>query len=749
MLKGRKLLSLLIVMVQFTMLFATSSGAATNRYNSETIAANAVYGCGRSFGGGLYDAASNKTFVTWSGPGMDIYVSEYDHQAESWGQSVKICDLNQTDTYAYHDYPTMVMLPDGKLGVFYANHVNSAYLVKAPNAGSIAGTWTRTQISDDNNAYPMPVVIGSDIYFYYSKNTGTATYRTYHYIKSSDNGSTWTSPTTIIDTGKTTDKLNEVYAWGVSEDDGKVYITWSMAGGSAHNAQTDHLYLAYHDTSAGTMHNVAGTNFGTQVDHGDLGSAVVEYVTKSSSGDYDQTHPIKSAGVEVVNGNVYVGFAELESGVKKLKFSKYESGSWNTTTVDTGIYDFRDIVQNSDGSVEMMYTRDNGATLKNVESTNGGTSWTEMNSQAIPTTNGADEARVANFIENRSTVSAVVSTIELATKKTDYSGSWPVFVLTSDSGSEPPVVEYPAIHSKSGEQVGGEAINIIDGDTADDSRWSSQTYPQWLIIDYGSDKTISGTKLWTYLDRAYQYKIWASSDLADVQNESASALVVDNSSNTSGAQPITNNFNAVTARYVKIKVSGASGYTGTWVSLTEFEIVEGSGGANTTTHNIVAAEDTFVRNGSYADDNYGTNTTLYVKSDGTNYRRKAYAKFDYSEIGSAQIQSAYLKVHVSAAGSDSRSIKVYGNDNESWSENTLTWNQAPTEDTYIGSFTANAATGVWYMVDVTEYITSGQADQLISLELINEGATSSQNHIKFDSREAASNQIQLEIITTD
>ncbi|MBV6644503.1 MAG: T9SS type A sorting domain-containing protein [Cyclobacteriaceae bacterium] len=145
-------------------------------------------------------------------------------------------------------------------------------------------------------------------------------------------------------------------------------------------------------------------------------------------------------------------------------------------------------------------------------------------------------------------------------------------------------VSYPRIHSFSNEQSGNPASNILDGNTGDGSRWSANGFPQWVIIDYGSNQSISSTQIWTYQDRAYQFKVDLSTDLDFTGDQ-----VVNRLSNTSSSQPISNSFSSVNARYARITVEGASGYGGSWVSLTEFTI-NGSSNARTFDESVVKAE---------------------------------------------------------------------------------------------------------------------------------------------------------------
>ncbi|WP_235835930.1 Ig-like domain-containing protein [Cognatitamlana onchidii] len=126
------------------------------------------------------------------------------------------------------------------------------------------------------------------------------------------------------------------------------------------------------------------------------------------------------------------------------------------------------------------------------------------------------------------------------------------------------------IESVEAEQVPNVAQNLLDGDTNDNSRWSAQGFSKSVVFDLGVSRQITGTQMWTYLDRAYQYRVETSNS-----PNSGFAVLADETNNTSASQPLTTSFNSV-ARYVKLTVTGAHNYLSNWVSITEFEILTGS-----------------------------------------------------------------------------------------------------------------------------------------------------------------------------
>lgn len=112
--------------------------------------------------------------------------------------------------------------------------------------------------------------------------------------------------------------------------------------------------------------------------------------------------------------------------------------------------------------------------------------------------------------------------------------------------------------------------NLVDGVT--DTRWSVSGYPQTATIDLGEVYDLGRTELTCYSDRAYQYTI-AVSDRED----GAYTTIVNRSNNeTPGTEnnPIINTFSEGRGRFIKITVTGAAFYSGTWVSLTELKVFE-------------------------------------------------------------------------------------------------------------------------------------------------------------------------------
>ncbi|TRX54779.1 T9SS type A sorting domain-containing protein [Fulvivirga sp. M361] len=201
---------------------------------------------------------------------------------------------------------------------------------------------------------------------------------------------------------------------------------------------------------------------------------------------------------------------------------------------------------------------------------------TQQLTAAISPSNATDQT--VNYSSNNTSV-ATVSSNGLVTAQS--AGSATVTVTTTDGGftdissitvtTTTPDATNVALNkpvSPSSEQSTHPGSNVVDGDV--DSRWSASGFPQSLVVDLGADHIISSAALICYNDRAYQYSIESATSSAGPYTQ-----IVDRSNNTtngSNNSPISDTFADVNARYVRITVTGASGYSGPWISLDELRI---------------------------------------------------------------------------------------------------------------------------------------------------------------------------------
>lgn len=145
----------------------------------------------------------------------------------------------------------------------------------------------------------------------------------------------------------------------------------------------------------------------------------------------------------------------------------------------------------------------------------------------------------------------------------------------------------------------------------------------------------------------------------------------------------------------------------THVTLSGIRIYEAKSAGENTSY-TPAMEDTYSRDGIYANNNYGSSLVLRLKDvNYTNYRRKSFIKFPVSELVGASSVSLVLPVDaLGTEGSQNFLVEVRQCD-DNWNEHTLTWNNQPATGSLISSFELTSAdVGNSVVLDVTSYVVS-------------------------------------------
>ena len=227
---------------------------------------------------GFYDASVNKTFVSWMGPGSDALVKEYDHATGMWSADKIAGNSPFSDS---HNYPSMIKGRDNRLYIFYGCHNSPLRMAVSPNPLSTAGTWRDVNIGAAPDAsYPAPVVTSDGDIFVFIRLTrarnGHSDDRPLAYIKSTDNGQTWTRQT-VLDPYPRPDNLTEIYNGKISyqpaqgDRKARIHLAWTLAGGGPgshqHDAYTRNIYYAYMDPATGTLYDITGRDLGPSIDN--------------------------------------------------------------------------------------------------------------------------------------------------------------------------------------------------------------------------------------------------------------------------------------------------------------------------------------------------------------------------------------------------------------------------------------------------------------------------------------------------
>ena len=155
--------------------------------------------------------------------------------------------------------------------------------------------------------------------------------------------------------------------------------------------------------------------------------------------------------------------------------------------------------------------------------------------------------------------------------------------------------------------------------------------------------------------------------------------------------------------------------------------------------NLSPLADSYTRNGSYANINYGNDTNLMVKtSSSSGFTRKAYLKFSLDTASLANvgnITSAKLKIYGHNAENFSFiNISAFGVLTDSWAESGITWNNAPATSAFALSSVGVSDQLKYYELDVTNFVKQEVAGNRIASFVIKDTTISNKN-LAFHSRE--------------
>jgi hypothetical protein len=175
--------------------------------------------------------------------------------------------------------------------------------------------------------------------------------------------------------------------------------------------------------------------------------------------------------------------------------------------------------------------------------------------------------------------------------------------------------------------------------------------------------------------------------------------------------------------------------TGNIYSLLASWAGEGEFGQPTSTQAIFATADAYVRNSSTSNDNFGAVTELQIRETGAGQSRRSFLKFDLSSISGIVSEATFRVYVIDEPPSFNIQNEVHYVSDDSWSENTITWNNQPAIDTSV-SLNDLPIFGEWLEVDVTALVNSVILDDgVLSLRLSGAPAASDFPPYDFASRE--------------
>lgn len=265
----------------------------------------------------------------------------------------------------------------------------------------------------------------------------------------------------------------------------------------------------------------------------------------------------------------------------------------------------------------------------------------------------------------------------------------------------------PVIQVTASADDGNVPANTIDDNLG--TRWSAEGDGQWIRFDLGAVHTITGLGVGWYLgdQRSSSFDVEVSADGTGWTNIYSGTSAGNTTAQENYDLPDTS------GRYVRIIGHGNS--SNDWNSITEVDVF---GYMDMATATYGAVSDAFVRDGSYADTNYGGNTSLILKKDGTGYSREVYLQFDLDSV-QLPVSNAVLRLYCSYGNTTAESsqwqLSLVPDNN--WTESGITWNNKPAGTTVLDTRPGTATPGYtdW---DITTAVNSLSSGGLLSLVLV-------------------------------
>lgn len=159
---------------------------------------------------------------------------------------------------------------------------------------------------------------------------------------------------------------------------------------------------------------------------------------------------------------------------------------------------------------------------------------------------------------------------------------------------------------------------------------------------------------------------------------------------------------------------------------------------------ILPSEDTFIRGGQYGNDIYGSEMTMGVKDAPTvAYDRWSYLKFDISSIEQDVDEVIFKAYGRNVQSSDAVVVKCYSSNDITWSEEDVTYNNAPEYNEEVLAEAVITDHVSYYEWDVTAYVLQQMEAGHNQITLVLVCDTGDAKSIQFNTKEHVSNNPKL------
>lgn len=269
----------------------------------------------------------NKTFITFYKQNFHPVVSMFNHVYKQWSGPVQCGTTPQEAAIDGHASPCIIDDAQGYLHVFFGCHDMHGFGIKhskSTNPKDIS-SWTVMSdlVGDSHPTYPNALRDPNGTLWLVYRDTALGYYQArITYIKSTDNGSTWTSPRYIIGpfTGQKTIWFAATFLQEGSPQ--KIHIIWTYWDYT--EARRHAVYHAYLNCSDDHMYSQNGTDLGTEISEAEGDT----YCTVYNSGTLNEM----ALTVKLTGANVpYILFCrEVSASDYRYSFTKWTGSAWST-----------------------------------------------------------------------------------------------------------------------------------------------------------------------------------------------------------------------------------------------------------------------------------------------------------------------------------------------------------------------------------------------------------------------------------
>ncbi len=402
-----------------------------NPLKATLLSSNGSFACRRALGEGYYDSVKNRTYIAWNEKGMDIYIAYYDYALSCWSAPELVWQCDLFGRWEYHDYVTMIQGTDGEPLIIYHIHSKLAYLIKK----DATGKWQRIVINDDQNAYPAPIMYNGTVYFFYSQNKEISyPYRPLRFVKSTDNGDTWTAPRDVIDSGKKTpDKVDEVYQSSVifapanDRFPDRFIISYTMWGGAKHAYYGKGAFCVLFYPSDDKCYTPDGKLIGDVVDFAAMTDSCMAFEGSISSVDEYRHSTYPPVPQYDADGNPLLVYGKRDENEHGLFVAVFKDGAWQTQLISSDMWNVKDVQRVGDRLDIVVPHGDKIVLWSKLDSED---EFTIASVTKIPHGNSSDSVPYLNFIDGeKSQNKLLIGTMHVADIPGYCDGKWPVVVL--------------------------------------------------------------------------------------------------------------------------------------------------------------------------------------------------------------------------------------------------------------------------------------------------------------------------------